>query len=171
MKKIFFFSLLLISLASKAQEYRMNLSLYQDMRLLFIGDNRGNGMFTPNITLRFDTEIFNFKKSNVNLAFGLEYADLSSTSFNRFSLGVGFITEFSFLEKIRFGLYINHGIIFRRQGSYTGMSANFEATYPIFKKLRILLLYQVLDRIDLSTIYNTKNNIKGSVFLGVKFAI
>jgi hypothetical protein len=163
----------------------MSISIHQDLRLLSIGDERGNSAFTPDIIARFEVEAFKLKKSSFKFYFGAEYADLNSASFQRFLLGIGYVTQFSFLEKLTFGLYIDHGIILRGkdsflaenkpqiddESSYMGLSISFENTYPITKKIRLSLLYQAIDRKDLTSRFGGDYNIKVSVFLGVKFAL
>jgi hypothetical protein len=176
-------------LPSNGQESTMSISIHQDVRLFLFGDDRGNSSFTPDLLVRLEVDAFKLKKSSIRMYFGAEYSDLNSANFQRFLLGVGYITKFSFLEKFIFGLYVDHGIIFRGKGSflikndpphqkkmddetsYMGLSINFETTYPITKKLRLSLLYQAIDRKDLTSRFGTEYNTKGSIFLGVKFAL
>ncbi len=170
MKKTLFWFCLLFSLQSVGQS-KMNLSVHQDFRLMLFGDERGNGIFTPDLQLKLEVDAFNFNNSSVIFYIGIEYAHLSSNSFQRFYLGLGYITEFPFLKKFNFGVLLDHGLIFRGGESFMGLSANVEATYLIAKKLRLSLLYQAIDRNDLTTLYNTRRNIKGSVFLGLKMEL
>lgn len=160
----------------------MNLSVHQDLRLLFVGDDHGNSSFTPDLSVRLEIEAFKLKKSSFPIYLGIEYSDLNSASFQRFFIGIGFVTKFYFSEKFIFGFYIDHGIILRGKGSFLseetmdessfmGLSLNFETTYPITEKLRLSLLYQAIDRRDLTSRFESNFNIKGSVFLGVKFAL
>jgi len=149
----------------------MVLSVHQDFRLMLFGDDRGNGIFTPDLQVKLEVDAFTFSNSNVIFYLGIEYAHLSSNSFNRFYLGLGYITQFSFLKKFNFGLLIDHGLIFRGGQTFMGLSANAEVTYPIAKKLRLSILYQAIDRNDLTTMFHTRRNIKGSVFLGLKMEL
>jgi len=188
-KVLLLFFCLFSFLSSKGQESMMSISVHQDVRLLFIGDERGNSAFTPDLLIRFEVEAFKLKKSSFKLYFGAEYADLNSAAFQRFLLGIGYQTKFSFSEKFIFGLYIDHGIILRgknsflaknkpppskkidEESSFMGLSINFETTYPISQKMRLSLLYQAIDRRDLTSRFGSTTNIKGSVFLGVKLAL
>lgn len=193
MRGLLLFLCLFSFLSSKGQESYMNLSVLQDSRLLLFGDDRGNSAFTPDILVRLDIDAIKVRESDFVFSVGAEYANLNSAYFLRFSLGIGFVTEFSFLKKFKFGAFINHGIIVREKGrfliksqpknlqnpqqrvdeesSFMGFSMDFETTYPITEKIRLSLLLQALDRKDLSSRFKTTDNIKGSVFLGVKFAL
>tara|TARA_R110001606_G_scaffold147495_2_gene287417 strand:- start:1681 stop:2229 length:549 start_codon:yes stop_codon:yes gene_type:complete len=182
MKVLLLFLCFFTFLPCKGQDSFMNLSVHQDLKLFLIGDNRGNSSFTPDLLVRFELNTFEIKKSSFPFYIGFEYSDLKSATFQRFFIGFGFVTEFNFLEKFNFGLYIDHGIILRGKGSFIGqspidessfmgLSLNFETTYPISKKIRLSLLYQAIDRKDLTSRFRTDYNIKGSVFFGVKFAL
>lgn len=139
--------------------------------MLFVGDERGNGMYTPDILTKLEINVFEYSKSRVVMYVGAEYADLYGGNFKRFLIGAGYIHEFSFLPKFNFGAFVDHGLILRRMGKFMGMSANFEINYPVTKKLRAGIIYQAIDRSDLTETYNTYKNIKGSVFLGLKIGL
>ena len=149
----------------------LSLSVHQDLRLLFVGDERGNGMYTPDILTKLEIDTFNFTNSKIVMYVGFEYADLIGSNFKRFLLGFGYIHEFMFLPKFNFGVLIDHGLIMRNMGKFMGLSVNFEVNYPVSKKLRASMFYQAIDRSDLSTTYHTDRNIKGSVFLGLKISL
>jgi len=149
----------------------LNLSVHQDLRMLFLGDERGNGMYTPDILAKLEVDAFNFTNSKIVMYFGFEYADLIGTNFKRFLIGFGYIHEFSFLPKFNFGVLIDHGLILRSMGKFMGFSANLEVNYAVTKKLRAGLIYQAIDRSDLTITYHTNKNIKGSIFIGLKIAL
>jgi len=139
--------------------------------MLFVGDERGNGMYTPDILTKIEIDAFNFSNSKVVMYVGLEYADLLGSNFKRILLGFGYIHEFIFLPKFNFGVLIDHGLILRNLGKFMGLSANLEVNYPVSKKLRASIIYQAIDRNDLTVTYHTDRNIKGSVFLGLKIGL
>jgi hypothetical protein len=139
--------------------------------MLFVGDERGNGMYTPDILAKFEVDTFNFTNSKVIIYIGFEYADLIGSNFKRFILGLGYIHEFSFLPKFNFGVLIDHGLILRNMGKFMGLSANLEINYPVSRKLRASIIYQAIDRSDLTETYHTNKNIKGSIFIGLKIAL
>lgn len=160
----------------------MSISVHQDLKLLFVGDDHGNSSLTPDLLVRFEVEAFKFEKSSIKLYFGLEYADLNSAAFQRYLIGLGYTTKISFLEKFLFGIYINHGLILRGktsfigkkimdQSTFMGLGLSIETTYPITKKLRLSLLCQAIDRDDLTSRFESDFNTKVSVFLGVKLAL
>lgn len=189
MKVLLLFFCLFSFLLSKGQESTMSISVHQDLRLLMVGDEHGNSAFTPDLLIRLEAEAFKLKRSSFNLYFGIEYADLKSATFQRFLLGLGYQTKLPFSEKFIFGIYIDHGIILRGKNSFLAkskpvslknmddestfmsVSINFETTYPISQKMRLSFLYQIIDRRDLTSRFGTSTNIKGSVFVGVKFAL
>ena len=163
------------------QESNTSISVNQDIRLLLVGDDRGNGKFTPDILIRLEFEAFKLQKSSIPLYIGIEYSDLNSSTLIRFMLGVGFVTKFSFSDKFLFGVYLDHGLLGRGKSSFLkednmdestfmSFSLSFETSYPISEKIRLSIMYQLLDRADLSTRFGG-NNINGSAFLGVKFAL
>lgn len=193
MRRLLLILCLFSFLSSKGQESYMNLSVLQDSKLLLFGDNIGNSAFTPDIIVRLDIDAIKVKKSDFVFSVGTEFANLDSAYFLRFFLGAGFVTEFTFLKKFKFGAFINHGIIIREKGrfliksqqnnppntqqkvdeesSFMSFSTDFETTYPISEKTRLSLKYQLLNRKDLSSRFKTSSTIKGSLFLGVKFAL
>ena len=158
-----FFSLLFC----KAQS-DIRLSVHQDLRMLFIGDDRGNNMFTLDILSKLEIDVFKFRNSAVVMNLGAEYADLVGGNYKRFLIGFGYIKEFQFLPKFNFGVFINHGLMLRKIGKFMSFSADFEVNYPISKKLRASIIYQLIDRTDLSITFHTRQNIKGSIFTGLK---
>ena len=181
MKVVLIFFCCFNILLCKAQESTMSISAHQDLRLLFIGDDRGNGIFTLDLLVRFEFEAFKLKKSSFPVYIGFEYSDLNRSSLMRFMIGIGFVTRFNFLDKFLFGFYIDHGLLARGkstflnknimdESTFMGLSCNLETTYPLSEKIRLSLMYQLLDRQDLSSRYGGRN-INGSVFLGVKFAL
>jgi hypothetical protein len=169
--KIYLFVFCLMSICICKSQSRLNLSIHQDLRLLLVGDERGNEIFTPDILVKLEVEAFKIKNSSIYLYFGLEYAALNSSSLSRFSLGFGYVTSFSFLQKSHFGIFVGHGLILRSGGSFMGLGADLETSYPISKKIRLSLLYQIIDRNDLTTLFHTNRNIKGSIFIGLKMPL
>ena len=170
LKKFLYCFCFLFTLLCKGQS-DLSISVHQDLRMLFVGDERGNGMFTPDILTKLEVDTFNFTNSKVIIYIGLEYADLVGSNFKRIIIGLGYIHEFSFLPKFNFGVLIDHGLILRNMGKFMGMSANLEMNYAVTKKLRASIIYQAIDRSDLTETYNTYKNIKGSVFLGLKIGL
>jgi len=98
----------------------MSLSVYQDLKLLFAGDDLGNGAFTPDVLVKLEVDAFILKKSSFHFYLGAEYADLKSSSFKRFFLGFGYKTSFPFLKKFVFGTSIDHGLLLRGKSSFLG---------------------------------------------------
>ncbi len=160
----------------------MSLSVYQDLKLLFVGDDLGNSAFTPDILVKLEVDAFKLKKSSFHFVLGAEYADLKSSSFQRFFLGFGYKTSFPFLKKFVFGTSIDHGLMLRGkssflgnakvdESSFMGISLNFETTYPVTDKTRLSLMIQAIDRKDLSIRFTTGNTIRYSIYFGAKFTL
>ena len=66
-------------------------------------------------------------------------------------LGVGFVTKFSFSDKILFGLYLDHGLLGRGKSSFLkednmdestfmSFSLSFETSYPVSEKIRLSII-------------------------------
>lgn len=160
----------------------MTISVYQDLKLLFLGDDLGNSAFTPDILVKLEIETFTLKNSSFQFHLGAEYSDLKSSSFQRFFIGFGYKRSFSFIKKFVFGASIDHGLMLRgktsfignkeqNEKSFMGLSLNLEATYPIKEKIHLSLMLQTIDRRDLTARFNTGNTIRHSVFFGAKFAL
>ena len=160
----------------------MSLSVYQDLKLLFVGDDLGNSAFTPDILVKLEVDAFVLKNSSFFFLLGAEYADLKSSSFQRFSIGFGYKTSFPFLKKFVFGTSIDHGLMLRGkssflgnakvdESSFMGLSLNFETTYPVTDKTRLSLMIQAIDRKDLSIRFTTGNTIRYSIYFGAKFTL
>lgn len=172
-----------VSTNNDEEKSYMTLSVYQDLRLLFIGDDLGNSAFTPDIIIRLEIEAITLKNgSSFQFNLGAEYADLNSSSLQRVLIGFGYRTSFPFIKKFVFEASIDHGLLLRGknsfigdveidENSFMGFSANLETTYPIRDNIRLSLMLQAIDRKDLSLRFKTGSTIRYSVLFGAKFAL
>jgi hypothetical protein len=186
MKKIILLLSLFFFLTINAQETNsvsyMNISIYQDINLLYFGDKMGNDALTTDILIKYEIGMFKLKNSSVNFNVGLEYADLTTSNFYRFFVGIGYAFQVPVLKKIKFTGFVDHGLIFRGTGkkaggssesetSFMGVSLGLEASYPIYERLRVSAMYQLADRKDLAERIGTNKRLGHSLFVGVKYEL
>lgn len=186
MKKTILFFSLFFSFNINAQETNsesyMNISIYQDLNLLYFGDKQGNDALTTDILIKYEIGMFKLKNSSINFNTGLEYADLTSANFHRFFVGIGYAFQIPVLKKFKFTGFVDHGLILRGEGkkaegnlesetTFMSLSLGLEASYPIYDRIRVSAIYQLADRKDLAERIGTNKRIGHSLFVGVKYEL
>ncbi len=141
-------ALLTISITN-AQKH-INVALYKDAKLLFVGDpDRGYKAGTINALARLELQGIQQKHGFISSFLEVEYAQLKH-GFLRYSLNFGYTFNQLPVKKLEAGVSAGYGIIDRNQRSYLGFTGNTFLTYPISQKVKFCLLAQVTDRKDIS---------------------
>ena len=102
-----------------------------------------------------------------------EHAKLAS-KFSRYSINVGWVFN-RLLYNLEAGFYAGVGMIHRdkklKLGGLPTYSITGELTYPIFKKTRIGLKYEIVRRSDLKVMWNETKLFKPNFSIGLKYQI
>ena len=177
MRYITLILLFLITSNSLSQE-KVSLGIFQDARLMFLGDHRGNGPGTMDVILRFKIEGKQNKIGYFVYFFNYEHANLAST-FNRYSLSAGYTFNTinlrnNFLNRFEFTPIVGYGILLRDRSNsldrYYNWSFGEETAFRVSPFMKISFLTQLMQRSDLKR-KKTNNRRVGrfSWFIGTVF--
>jgi hypothetical protein len=169
--------LLLITSNSLSQE-KVSLGIFQDARLMFLGDHRGNGPGTMDAIIRFKVEGKQNKIGYFVYFFNYEQANLAST-FKRYSLSVGHTFNTinlrnNFLNRFEFTPIVGYGMLHRNRNNsvdkYYNWSFSEETAFRISPFMKISLLTQLMQRSDLKRKKTNNRRIaRFSCFIGTVF--
>ena len=147
---------------------KIHVSMHQDTKFLFIGDDRGNGPGTVDFLLKVEFRILQFRSGYVTIYPNYEYADLVGGRLNRYTFGIGYIKERVFTKNLNVGVYPDYGAI-QRNGFITGsFGINIELFYKITKRFSLSYMHQTVQRSDFIPLYNDAAHIHVSSFVGFK---
>jgi hypothetical protein len=187
MKKITIILLLFSTFLMAQSEVALNLS--QDARLALFGDDKGNEALTPNIIARIDLQDNQRSLGYYVVGIEYEYADLSESLYQRYSLNLGYtFNQFSLLgnDKLEATALLNYGMTTREVNQvnkkvnkgFLGFASSFTLAYPIGKGFKVQITSQLSHRVDKNTLYGTDANytfdalqIDFSGFIGLQYQI
>ena len=157
MKKLLL--ILLFPLFTFSQE-GISFSVYQDAKMAFVGDKRGNDALTINLRVRSEWQGKQLKGFYMFVAPEFEFAKLQK-DYYRYSANVGQrFNQFSKLIEMSYSL--GYGLIVRNNISAKSFGADFETQININKSFAFLLNLQVVER-------SYWNLLRTSGFLGIKY--
>jgi hypothetical protein len=168
MRKTLFTCCILLALCSYGQN-KIEISLQQDARLFFVGDQKGNDPLTVNLLSKIEIPVYNLEKSHVSTYLTIEYADLVGKNYKRYALGAGYIVN-SIYGKIGAGAYLDFGKIYRQEEGFNSFSLSGELNYKINDRLKFIVTQQLTQRKDLKILYNS-NEYVISGFIGLKYSL
>lgn len=148
----------------------IEISLQQDLRLFFVGDQKGNAPLTVNFLSKLEIPVYNLEKSHFSTYLSVEHANLVGKTYQRYALGVGYIVE-SIYRKIGAGAYLDFGKIYREKEGFSSFSLSGELNYKINDRLKFICTQQLTHRRDLKVLYNSSNEYVISGFVGLKYSL
>lgn len=179
MKGIIFITLFFISSINYSQE-KMSLGVFQDARLMFLGDERGNSPGTMDLLLRLRLEGKQKKIGYFVFYLSYEHANLASTLI-RYSSSVGFTfnnlsKSNKFINRFDFTPTIGYGNLNRNRNNsidkYYNWSFCEETSFKVNKFMKISFLTQLMQRSDLKRKKSNNRRIaRFSCFIGTVFNI
>lgn len=171
MKKILFLSFIFIlNIRVCAQDSGIEISLQQDLRLLTVGDDRGNDPVTINLISRIEVPFHDFKKSHFSAYVSAEYAGLILKNFQRYAIGAGYIVE-KLSGKFGGGAYLDFGRIYREgEGGFNSFSVSGEINFKLGDRFKLVATQQLTQRKDLKMLYGSREFVI-SGFVGVKYRL
>jgi acyl-CoA-binding protein len=164
MKKLLY-TLLLITLSLNAQE-TVSISLHQDTRLAFLGDDHGNKPGTVNIVARLKMQGDQEKWGYMMVFPEFEYANIDG-QYKRWSANIGYTFNRLIIDNVEVSASFGWGWIDRWGLSTGSISTSGELAYKI-NCFKISLLGQITDRTDLLLRYGNRE-MRFSGFIGLEF--
>lgn len=138
--------ILLLAITCYSQE-KVSIAVYQDARLLTIGDSHGNPRGTINILARLKMQ-GNQQKYGYMVVFPeYEYANLKEP-FNRYSANIGYTFNKLIINRLEASIYGGGGFVNRSKIGYLSLGGSTELSYKI-KGIKINLLSQLTQRKDI----------------------
>ena len=179
MKGIIFITLFFISSINYSQE-KMSLGVFQDARLMFLGDERGNSPGTMDLLLRLRLEGKQKKIGYFVFYLSYEHANLAST-LKRYSSSVGFTfnnlsKSNKFINRFEFTPTVGYGNLNRNRNDsidkYYNWSFCEETSFKVNEFMKISFLTQLMQRSDLKRKKSNNRRIaRFSCFIGTVFNI
>ena len=164
MKLIHLFIFLLCSLSLNGQG-KVNIGIYQDIKLAVIGDERGNEALTTDLKITVGLQGKRTKYGYFELRPEFEYAELKGGKFVLWNVNAGFVFDDIFIENLSLGTYAGAGFIHRWNSGYLNYAFLSDLSYG--KKIKVSILLQMLKRSDIEDKWGSRG-FKPSVFGGVK---
>jgi len=162
------------SLTSYSQD-TVDLTIHHDTRFLFVGDDRENHVGTIDIVVKLEIPLIKFPKSYIHFFPSIEYANLHKGSsslhrsvLKRYAIGVSFVRKDLFFKKFNVGIAPHFGYILRENKGASSLGLNIEVSYRLTKRFSLSYIHQIVERSDLTFLYNDTSNIKNSALLGFK---
>ena len=154
------------------------LGVFQDARLMFLGDERGNSPGTMDLLLRFKLEGKQKDLGYFVYYLGYEHANLAST-LKRYSISFGFtfnnLSKTSkFLNRFEFTPTVGYGNLNRNRNDsidkYYNWSFCEETSFKVNEFMKISFLTQLMQRSDLKRKKSNNRRIaRFSCFIGTIF--
>jgi len=172
--KLLILLILLFTQVTSTSQETISLSVYQDARLMTLGDKQSNKPGTMNLLM--NVKIQTKQKSYGYLVIVPEYeqADLQDT-YKRLSLGVGYTfnrlysPNMNFLRDFEVTTTISYGVINRFANTEGSWSCNGEISYKLNDWLKVGAVHQLTERTDLLFRYQDRK-IRYSFFFGLEFS-
>lgn len=171
--KILIILILLLTQLSSVSQETISLSVYQDAKLMTLGDQSANKPGTMNLLMNMKIQTKQKNYGYLIVVPEYEQADLQDT-YKRLSLGVGYTfnrlysPNFNLLRNLELTTTFFYGVINRFENTDGSWSCSGEVSYKINDWLKIGAVHQLTERTDLLFRYQDKK-IRYSFFLGLEF--
>jgi len=150
----------------KAQD-NISVGLYQDARLLFLGDDHGNNPGTIDAKLDILLQGLQLSGYYFEIRVQGEYADLQGGKYHSLLICPNWVFNEQFYNfEISGGALV--GLLWRWNQSYATYGASGDISYKLSNKLKISALGQLIKRGDLSDRWNTKG-LNPNFYVGIKY--
>lgn len=161
-------SLLLFTTLLSAQD-KISIGVYQDARLLVLGDDNGNEAATLDIKFDISLQGKQFKYYYFELRPQFEYANLSGGKYVSWLINGGWVFNKLIINNIEIGGYLTTGMIHRWEGSWFTYGLSGDISYKI-GRFKISGLCQLIERNDLKQYYGTKG-LQPNFYIGLKYEL
>lgn len=167
MKSISLILFTLITLTTHAQE-AVSLSIHQDSRLAFTGDDHGNPAGTINLMVRLKMQGCQFKHGYLVIFPEFEYGDLE-TAYKRYSANIGYTFNQTGIlgNRLELSGFGGFGWIVRSNATAHSFGGSFEAAYRISYRTKLSFVGQLTHRRDLEMLWGD-DAYRYSAFFGIE---
>lgn len=155
----------LVTTTAKSQS-KVSLSLHQDARLLFQGDDKGNDAGTIDIVARFKMQGNQHDFGYIIVYPEFEYAKIEGT-YKRYSANVGYTFNQLFITNLELSAAAGYGWIDRYGKTMFSWGGSGEIAYKVHH-VKFSLMAQLTERSDLKYLYG-KSEARLSGFFGIEF--
>lgn len=178
--KLLIILILLFTQVSSTSQGKISLSVYQDARLIVLGDKQSNKAGTMDLLMNMKIQTKQKNYGYLVIVPEYEQADLQDT-YKRLSLGVGYTfnrlmpslnflrPNMNFLRDFEVTTTVYYGVINRFSNTDDSWSVSCEMSYKINEWLKFGFLHQLTERTDLLFRYQDKK-IRYSFFFGLEFS-
>lgn len=166
--------ILLFTQVSSTSQGKISISVYQDARLIALGDKQSNKAGTMDLLMNMKIQTKQKNYGYLVIVPEYEQADLQDT-YKRLSLGVGYTfnrlytPSMNFLRDFEVTTTVSYGVINRFSNTDDSWSVSCETSYKINEWLKFGFLHQLTERTDLLFRYQDKK-IRYSFFFGLEFS-
>ncbi len=169
--------IMLIALINPTNNYsqeKISMSIYQDVRLVVLGNKKEHNIRTLNVLIHFKIQ----GKQNMlgYFVFIPEYEKANLPDmYQRLSLNIGYTFNSLYSSKLmlpknlEFTIAMGYGITNRFSKNSFNYSISGEASYKINEWLKVGFVHQLTERTDLLFKYH-KNKLKYSFFFGLEIS-
>lgn len=137
-------------MCSESQE-ALSVSIYQDGRLLFVGDEIGNKAPTINIVTQLRMQGHQQKYGYLVVYPEFEFANLKGGKYNRYSANIGYVFN-NQSNGVEIGFNGGWGWIDRDNFAYSSLGFATNINYRINRTLKLTSLIQLNDRKDANAV-------------------
>jgi hypothetical protein len=123
MKKYLILVLLACSMLN-AQPSDLSISIHQDGRLLFLGDDHGNKPITLDFIIRLKMFGRQFEQGYLVIYPEFEFAELSSGKYTRYSANVGYTFNKLIIDNTEYMISAGYAILNREGAAFRSYSIN-----------------------------------------------
>ncbi|WP_299116890.1 hypothetical protein [uncultured Winogradskyella sp.] len=148
---------------------KVSLEVFQDAKLMFIGDGERYEKGTINIIGRLKMEGLQSKYGFLTVFPEYEYAEIQGI-YKRYSAGIGYNFNRLIINNWSVEAFITYGWIDRDNASSFSYSFGLGSYYKLNKSFSIALLGQMTERKDLKVLWND-NALRFSGFFGLKIGL
>ena len=161
-------AILLCTITTTQAQEQLSLSLYQDARLLILGDpDHGYSAGTLDFTIRLNMQGNQQKYGYLVVFPEFEYANIQGI-YKRWSANIGYTFNKLILPKTEASAALGFGFTDRYGLSFLTWSLNGAINYKISNRIKASINSQLVQRKDLEHFYNETNAIRFSGFIGIE---
>jgi hypothetical protein len=153
-----------------AQDH-VSVSVFQDAKLLIIGDDKGNNAGTANLLISFNLEGKQFEYYYFSMQPFYEYADLNGGYFHRYGVNAAWTLNKLVVPKLEASIGVGIGAIHRTGLGLASYQFIGQLNYPITPWLFASARYEIVRRSDLVYLWDTKQPFKPNFSIGATFKI
>lgn len=146
----------------------IQIEVHQDLRLMTLGDDRGNNPFTPDFKIGVALQGKQFKYYYFEIKPSFEYVELSGGKYVMWQVNGGWVFNNLVVPRFEIGFYLTGGILHRFDLSYLAYGFTEELSYKINKKIKVGIMLQHISRPDLKYRWGS-NGLKTSLYIGLKY--